>query len=147
MQIISTMALYNHKVPVVKKKTSHSVLVNHGKTFQNFSRTYKQNSRTFQDSKKKSRTFPGCGNPGLWSAGWLWSPGVTLICTRKQLQIAKPFVDIKSRRTLSYMWVAWSRDKVAWSRNYYFYRQNFMWHQFWLLECGNSPLPYKLIPS
>jgi len=31
-------------------------------TSQIFSRTYKQNSRTFQDSKN-SRAFPGCGNP------------------------------------------------------------------------------------
>ena len=39
------------------KKASHSVQVNHGKTFQILSRTYKQNSGTFQDSKKKNRTF------------------------------------------------------------------------------------------
>jgi len=35
-------------------------------TFQIFSRTYTQNSRTFKDfpgQQKKSRTFPGCGNP------------------------------------------------------------------------------------
>ena len=41
-------------------KNSHSVLVNHGKTFQFFSRTYKQKSRTFKDfpeQEKKSRTF------------------------------------------------------------------------------------------
>ena len=58
MQIISAMALYNYKVPlIVKKTTSHFVLVNHGKTFQIFSRTYKKNSRTFQDRKK---------NPGLF---------------------------------------------------------------------------------
>ena len=31
--------------------------------FPGLSRTNKQNSRTFQDSKKKSRIFPGCGNP------------------------------------------------------------------------------------
>ena len=30
---------------------------------------------------------------------------VTLICTRKQLQMAKSVVDIKSRHTLSYMWL------------------------------------------
>ena len=55
MQIISTIPLYNYNVPVITtKKTSHSVLVNHRKTF---SRTYKQNSRTFQDRKK---------NPGLF---------------------------------------------------------------------------------
>ena len=39
------------------KKTSHSVLVKNGKTFQTFSRIYKQNSRTSQDSKKKTKTF------------------------------------------------------------------------------------------
>ena len=55
MQIISTMASHNYKVPVsAKKQISHFVLVNHGKTFRLFSRTYKQNSRTFQDSKKKN---------------------------------------------------------------------------------------------
>ena len=45
-------------------------------------------------------------------------------------------------------YVALSRDYFAWSHDYYFYRQNFMWHQFWLLECGGSPLPRKcrLIP-
>ena len=59
MQIISTIPLCNYKVPVITttKKTSHSVLVNHGKTFQTFSRTYKQNSRTFHHRKK---------NPGLF---------------------------------------------------------------------------------
>ena len=39
------------------------------------------------------------------SRGKIPSSGVTLICTRKQLQIAKPVVDIKSRGTLSYMWL------------------------------------------
>ena len=37
------------------------------KYFPGLSRTDKQNSRTFQNSKKNqrlSRTFPGCGNPG-----------------------------------------------------------------------------------
>ena len=56
MQVISIMALHNYKVPVIIiKKTSQSVLVNHEKTFQIFSRTYNQIqglSRTFQDSKK-----------------------------------------------------------------------------------------------
>ena len=42
------------------KKTSHSVLANHAKTFQIFSRTYKQSSSTFKD-------FPGQQkNPGLF---------------------------------------------------------------------------------
>ena len=40
--------------------------------------------------------------------------------------------------------VAWSRDQVAWSCDYYFYRQNFIWRQFWLLERGGSPLQRKL---
>ena len=71
MQIISTIPLCNYKVPVITTttKTSHSALVNHGKTFQTFSRTYIQNSRTFKDfpgQKKKSRTFPGCGNPVIY---------------------------------------------------------------------------------
>ena len=39
------------------------------------------------------------------SRGKILSSGVTLICTRKQLQIAKPIEDIKSSRTLSYMWL------------------------------------------
>ena len=37
------------------------------KYFPGLSRTDRQNSRTFQDSKTYqglSRTFPGCGNPG-----------------------------------------------------------------------------------
>ena len=36
--------------------------------FPGLSRTYKQNSRTFKDfpeQEKKSRTFPGCGNPDI----------------------------------------------------------------------------------
>ena len=34
MQVISTMALHDYKVPVtIKKKTLHSVLVNHGKLY------------------------------------------------------------------------------------------------------------------
>ena len=41
--------------------------------FPGLSRTNKQNSRTFQDSKKNqglSRTFPGCGNPGVGIICW-----------------------------------------------------------------------------
>jgi len=37
-------------------------------TSQIFSRTYKQNSRTFKDlpgQQKKSRTFTGCSNPEM----------------------------------------------------------------------------------
>ena len=68
MQIISTISLCNYKVPVITTttKTSQSVLVNHGKTFQTFSRTFQDLQTKFKDfpgQKKKSRTFPGCGNP------------------------------------------------------------------------------------
>ena len=69
------MALYNYKVLVIIQKTSHSVLVNHGKTLKTFFQDFpgitnkiQGLSRTFQDSKKNpglSRTFPGCGNPGF----------------------------------------------------------------------------------
>ena len=65
------MALYNCKVPVITKK--NNFILCPGKLRKNFInifpglfRTNKQNSRTFQDSKKNqglSRTFPGCGNP------------------------------------------------------------------------------------
>ena len=55
MQIISTIALYNYKVPITMKKNSHFVQVNQGKTFQIFSglsRTDKTKFKDFQDSKK-----------------------------------------------------------------------------------------------
>ena len=65
------MALYNSKVSVIIKKNNFTLCP--GKSRENFinifpglSRTNKQNSRTFQNSKKNqrlSRTFPGCGNP------------------------------------------------------------------------------------
>ena len=65
MQIISTLALYNYKVRVITKTTSHSVLENHGKTLKTFFQDFpglineiQGLSRTFQDSKKK--------NPGLF---------------------------------------------------------------------------------
>ena len=74
MQIISTLALYNYKVRVITKTTSHSVLENHRKTLKTFFQDFpglineiQGLSRTFQDSKKNpglSRTFPECGNPG-----------------------------------------------------------------------------------
>ena len=49
MQIISTMALYNYKIPVIIfKKTSHSVQVNHGKT-----------ANIFQDLQTQFKDFPG----------------------------------------------------------------------------------------
>ena len=61
MQIILTMVLYNYKVPVIIKKNftfcagkSRENLKN---IFPALSRTNKQNSRTFQESKK---------NPGLF---------------------------------------------------------------------------------
>ena len=47
MQIISTMALYNYKVPVIIKK--NSVLVNHGKTFQIFLGLLNKIQGLFQD--------------------------------------------------------------------------------------------------
>ena len=76
MQIRSTIAFYNHKVPIILKKNSHSVMVNHGKTtkyFPGLSRTYQQKSRTFKDfpgQQKKSKTFPGCGNPESSMCAW-----------------------------------------------------------------------------
>ena len=70
MQIISTIPLYNYKVPIITttKKTSHSVLVNHGKLsklFLGLSRTYKQNSRTFKDfpGQKKIQDFSRMWQP------------------------------------------------------------------------------------
>ena len=69
MQIISTMVLYNYKVLVIIKKIhilSWSIMGKPSKYFPELSRTYEQNSRTFQNRKKNpghSRTFPGCGNP------------------------------------------------------------------------------------
>ena len=64
------MALYNYKIPVIIKKTTlHSVLVNHGKTLQIFSRTFQDIQTQFKDfpgqQKKISKTFSGCGNPGI----------------------------------------------------------------------------------
>ena len=73
MQISSSMALFNYKVPIIMKKNSNFVLANHGKTtkyFSRLSRTYQPKSKTFKDfpgQQKKSRTFPGCGNPVLYS--------------------------------------------------------------------------------
>ena len=70
MQIILTMALYNYKVLVIIQKNFTFCAGKSQENFKNIfpglSRTNKQNSRTFQDSKKNpglSRTFPGCGNP------------------------------------------------------------------------------------
>ena len=60
MQIISTMVLYNYKVPVIIKKIhilSWSITGKPSKYFPGLSRTYEQNSRTFQNRKK---------NPGLF---------------------------------------------------------------------------------
>ena len=73
---------------------------------------------------------------------------MTLIFPRKQLQIAKSVVHVTSHGTWSYVWLLGHVIKllghVAWSRDYYFYRQNFIWCQFWLLERGGSPLQRKL---
>ena len=62
MQINLALALYNYKIPVIiKEKTLHySVPVNHRKTFQLFSRTYKQNLRASKDSPGQQK------NPGLF---------------------------------------------------------------------------------
>ena len=49
------------------KKTSHSVLVNHGKTFQTFSRTYKQ-FKDFPGQKKKIQDFSRMWQP--WKTFW-----------------------------------------------------------------------------
>ena len=70
MQIILTMALYNYKVLVIIQKNFTFCAGKSQENFKNIfpglSRTNKQNSRTFKDfpgQQKKSRTFPGCGNP------------------------------------------------------------------------------------
>ena len=62
MQIISTIALHNYKVPVIIKKftfclrKSRENLTN---IFQDLQKKFKD----FQGQQKKSRTFPGRGNP------------------------------------------------------------------------------------
>ena len=70
MQIISTMVLYNYKIPVVIKKKikilSWSITGKPSKYFPVLSRTYETKFKDFQGlsiTGKKSRTFPGCGNP------------------------------------------------------------------------------------
>ena len=73
MQIILTIALYNYKVPVIVKKNNFTFCpgksrensINIFQDFPGLTNKIQGLSRTFQDSKKKSRTFPGCGNPGL----------------------------------------------------------------------------------
>ena len=75
MQVISTTALHNYKVPVIIKKLKNFTFCL-GKSRENFINIFQDFpgltnkiqglSRTFQDSKKNpglSRTFPGCGNP------------------------------------------------------------------------------------
>ena len=60
MQIHSIIAFHNHKVPIILKKNSHSVMVNHGKTTKYFPGLINKNSgllRTFQDSKKNPELF------------------------------------------------------------------------------------------
>ena len=79
MQIISTINSFVQLqgTSYYKKKKLHILSWKiTGKLYKHFpglSRTYKQNSRTFQNlqtkfkdfpgQQKKSRTFPGCGNP------------------------------------------------------------------------------------
>ena len=73
MQIISTIALYNYKVPVIVKKKQLHILswkitgkLNIFQDFPGLTNEIQGLSRTFQDTKKNpglSRTFPGCGNP------------------------------------------------------------------------------------
>ena len=73
MQIISTMVLYNCKVPVIIKKKftfcpgqSRENLPNIFQDFPGLMNKIQGLSRTFQNRKKNpglSRTFPGCGNP------------------------------------------------------------------------------------
>ena len=57
MQIISPIALYSYKVPVIMKKKFTFCSDKLQETFQIFSRTNKQNSTTFQDSKKHPGLF------------------------------------------------------------------------------------------
>ena len=52
MQINSTMAYEQFQGTDDYGKNSHFVLVNQGKTFQIFSRTYRQNSRTFLEFER-----------------------------------------------------------------------------------------------
>ena len=74
MQIISTIALYNYKVPVIVKKNNFTFCpgksrensINIFQDFPGLTNKIQGLSRTFQDTKKNpglSRTFPGCGNP------------------------------------------------------------------------------------
>ena len=83
MQIISTIALYNYKVPVIVKKNNFTFCpgksrensINIFQDFPGLTNKIQGLSRTFQDTKKNpglSRTFPGCGNPGFkWEIGAL----------------------------------------------------------------------------
>ena len=74
MQIISTIALYNYKVPVIVKKNNFTFCpgksrensINIFQDFPGLTNKIQGLSRTFQNTKKNpglSRTFPGCGNP------------------------------------------------------------------------------------
>ena len=62
MQIISTLALYNYKVRVITKTTSHSVLENHGKTLKTFFQDFPGLINEIQGlsrTAKKIQDFPG----------------------------------------------------------------------------------------
>ena len=66
IQIISTIPLCNYKVPVITTTTKNFTFCP-GKSrenFPNFFQDLKTKFKDFPGQKKKSRTFPGCGNPG-----------------------------------------------------------------------------------
>ena len=63
MQITSTMALCNYKVPVIIKK---KFTLCPGKSRENFPNIFQELYTKFKDfpgQQKKSKTFPECGNP------------------------------------------------------------------------------------
>ena len=91
MQIISTIALHNHKVPVIIKKTKNFTF-SLGESRENFINIFQDLQTKFKDfpgQQKKSRTFPGCGNsedktnplrkPALQFIDW--SRGEIAFCT------------------------------------------------------------------
>ena len=67
MQIISTIALHYYKVSVIIKKQKKLTFCP-GKLRENFINIFQDLQTKFKDfpgQQKKSRTFPGCGNPGV----------------------------------------------------------------------------------
>ena len=65
MQIISTMALYHHQVPVITYKKNNFTF-RPGKSRENFPNIFQDLQTKFKDfpgQQKNSRTFPGCGKP------------------------------------------------------------------------------------